>query len=240
MDRKSKHAKITRRTFLKNSGAAMAGLTILPSYVVGGLGHTPPSDKLNIAGIGVGGRGGGVLEGLTGENIVALCDVDWKYAQSTFKKFPNAKKYYDWRKMFDEMGDEIDAVVVGTPDHTHAIISIHAMKMGKHVYCEKPLTHSVWESRQMTEIARRHNVVTQMGNQGNSGEGIRQVCEWIWDGAIGEIREAHAWTNRPIWPQGLERPDNKMEIPDHLKWDLFIGPADYRPYNSVYHPWNWR
>jgi len=218
----------------------MAGLTILPSYVVGGLGHTPPSDRLNIAGIGVGGRGGGVLEGLTGENVVALCDVDWKYARSTFKKFPNAKKYYDWRKMFDEMGDDIDAVVVGTPDHTHAIISIHAMKMGKHVYCEKPLTHSVWESRQMTEIARRHNVVTQMGNQGNSGEGIRQICEWIWDGAIGEIREAHAWTNRPIWPQGLERPDKKMDIPDHLKWDLFIGPAQYRPYNSVYHPWNWR
>ncbi|MBS3806662.1 MAG: Gfo/Idh/MocA family oxidoreductase [Bacteroidales bacterium] len=240
MDKKNTHAKITRRTFLKNSGAAMAGLTILPSYVVGGLGHTPPSDKLNIAGIGVGGRGGGVLEGLTNENIVAMCDVDWKYAQSTFKKFPNAKKYYDWRKMFDEMGDDIDAVVVGTPDHTHAIVSIHAMKRGKHVYCEKPLTHSVWESRQMTEIARQHNVVTQMGNQGNSGEGIRQICEWIWDGAIGEIREAHAWTNRPIWPQGLERPDKKMEIPDHLKWDLFIGPADYRPYNNVYHPWNWR
>lgn len=240
MEKNSKPSKMTRRSFIKNTGAAVAGMTILPNYVVGGLGHTPPSDKLNIAGVGVGGRGGGVLEGLANENIVALCDVDWKYAKSTFEKYPNAKKYYDWRKMFDEMGDEIDAVVVGTPDHTHAIISIHAMKMGKHVYCEKPLTHSVWESRQMTEIARQYNVVTQMGNQGNSGEGIRQICEWIWDGAIGEVREAHAWTNRPIWPQGLERPDKKMEVPDHLKWDLFIGPASYRPYNEVYHPWNWR
>jgi predicted dehydrogenase len=240
MDETNDASRITRRTFLKNSAAAAAGLTILPGFTVSGLGHVPPSDKLNVAGIGVGGRGGGVLEGLASENIVALCDVDWKYAKSTFEKYPKAKKYYDWRKMFDEMGDDIDAVVVGTPDHTHAIISIHAMKMGKHVYCEKPLTHSVWESRQMTEIARQNNVVTQMGNQGNSGEGIRQICEWIWDGAIGEIRQAHAWTNRPIWPQGLERPKKKMEIPDHLKWDLFIGPARYRPYNSVYHPWNWR
>jgi len=240
MDETNDASRITRRTFLKNSAAAAAGLTILPGFTVSGLGHVPPSDKLNVAGIGVGGRGGGVLEGLASENIVALCDVDWKYAKSTFDKYPKAKKYYDWRKMFDEMGDDIDAVVVGTPDHTHAIISIHAMKMGKHVYCEKPLTHSVWESRQMTEVARQNNVVTQMGNQGNSGEGIRQICEWIWDGAIGEIREAHAWTNRPIWPQGLERPKKKMEIPDHLKWDLFIGPARYRPYNSVYHPWNWR
>jgi predicted dehydrogenase len=240
MDETNDASRITRRTFLKNSAAAAAGLTILPGFTVSGLGHVPPSDKLNVAGIGVGGRGGGVLEGLASENIVALCDVDWKYAKSTFEKYPKAKKYYDWRKMFDEMGDDIDAVVVGTPDHTHAIISIHAMKMGKHVYCEKPLTHSVWESRQMTEIARQNNLVTQMGNQGNSGEGIRQICEWIWDGAIGEIRQAHAWTNRPIWPQGLERPKKKMEIPDHLKWDLFIGPARYRPYNSVYHPWNWR
>ncbi|HKL38560.1 MAG TPA: Gfo/Idh/MocA family oxidoreductase, partial [Bacteroidales bacterium] len=240
MDETNDASRITRRTFLKNSAAAAAGLTILPGYTVSGLGHIPPSDKLNVAGIGVGGRGGGVLEGLASENIVALCDVDWKYARSTFNKYPQAKKYYDWRKMFDEMGDDIDAVVVGTPDHTHAIISIHAMNMGKHVYCEKPLTHAVWESRQMTEVARKNKVVTQMGNQGNSGEGIRQICEWIWDGAIGEIRKAHAWTNRPIWPQGLERPDKKMTIPDHLKWDLFIGPAKYRPYNSVYHPWNWR
>ena len=240
MDEKQDASRMTRRTFLKNSAAAAAGLTIIPSYAVSGLGHKAPSDRLNVAGVGVGGRGGGVLEGLSSENVVAMCDVDWKYAKSTFQKFPNAKKYYDWRKMFDEMDQDIDAVVVGTPDHTHAIISIHAMKRGKHVYCEKPLTHSVWESRQMTEVARQQNVVTQMGNQGNSGEGIRQICEWIWDGAIGEVREAHTWTNRPIWPQGLERPKKKMDIPDHLKWDLFIGPAQYRPFNSVYHPWNWR
>lgn len=241
MDQKKKSPKgIDRRTFLRNTGVAAAGFTILPSYVISGLGHTPPSDKLNIAGVGVGGRGGGVIKAVRSENIVALCDVDWKYAAGMLEEFPKAKVYSDWRVMFDEMKDSIDAVVVGTPDHTHAIVAINAMKLGKHVYCEKPLTHSVWESRQMTRIAEEYKVATQMGNQGNSGEGIRQVCEWIWDGAIGDVVEAHAWTNRPIWPQGLERPEEVMKIPEHLEWDLFIGPAPYRPYNSIYHPWNWR
>lgn len=231
---------IDRRSFLKSAAVASAGFIILPSHVVSGLGHRMPSDKLNIVGVGVGGRGGGVIRAVSSENIVALCDVDWKYAAKIFGDFPNAKKYYDWRVMFDEMRDSIDAVVVGTPDHTHAIVSINAMKLGKHVYCEKPLTHSVWESRQMTEIARQYKVATQMGNQGNSGEGIRKVCEWVWDGAIGEVREAHAWTNRPIWPQGLERPKDVYPIPDTLKWDLFLGPAKERPYNPIYTPWNWR
>ncbi|MGD2035207.1 MAG: Gfo/Idh/MocA family oxidoreductase [Bacteroidales bacterium] len=232
--------KITRRQFLENSAVATAGFTILPSSVISGLGHKAPSDKLNIAGVGVGGRGGGVLKALKGENIVALCDVDWKYSAGIFGEFPDAEKFYDWRIMFDKMKDSIDAVVVGTPDHSHAIVAINAMKMGKHVYCEKPLTHSVWESREMTRIANQYKVATQMGNQGNSGEGIRQICEWIWDGAIGEVREVHAWTNRPIWPQGLERPKESMDVPDTLKWDLFLGPAPYRPYNSIYTPWNWR
>ncbi|HOP14099.1 MAG TPA: Gfo/Idh/MocA family oxidoreductase, partial [Lentimicrobium sp.] len=207
-----------RRQFIRNTALTAAGFMIMPSHVISGLGHIAPSDKLNIVGIGVGGRGGGVIRAVSSQNIIALCDVDWKYSKKIFEEFPDAKKYYDWRKMFDELGKSIDAVVVGTPDHTHAIISINAMKMGKHVYCEKPLTHSVWESRQMAEIAREYKVATQMGNQGNSGEGIRQVCEWVWDGAIGEIREAHAWTNRPIWPQGLERPKEVMQVPDTLNW----------------------
>jgi len=240
MRKDHKDFKMSRRSFLKSSATAAAGLTILPSYVVGGLGHKAPSDKLNIAGVGVGGMGGRNIDNVSSENIVALCDVDWKYASETFEKYPKAKKYYDWRKMFDEMGKDIDAVIVGTPDHTHAIISIEAMKRGMHVFTQKPLTHSVWESRMMAEVAEKYGVVTQMGNQGNSGIGIRKLTEWIWDGAIGDVKEVHAWTNRPIWPQGLEKPKKKMDIPDKLKWDLFIGPAEYMEYNSAYHPWNWR
>lgn len=239
-ENKHKESGIDRRSFIRNASLATAGFMIMPSHVISGLGHRMPSDKLNIVGVGVGGRGGGVIRAVKSENILALCDVDWKYSTKIFNEFPDAKKYYDWRVMFDELHESIDAVVVGTPDHTHAIISINAMKMGKHVYCEKPLTHSVWESREMTRIANEYKVATQMGNQGNSGEGIRQVCEWVWDGAIGEIREAHAWTNRPIWPQGLERPSDSEPIPDTLKWDLFLGPAKSRPYNSIYTPWNWR
>jgi predicted dehydrogenase len=240
MEKESDKLNVTRRDFLKNMAVVSAGFTILPSYVISGLGYKAPSDKLNIVGIGVGGRGGGVIKELRSENIVALCDVDWKYSAGIFNEFPKAKKYYDWRILFDELKDSFDAVVVGTPDHSHAIISLRAMQMGKHVYCEKPLTHSVWESRQMTEYAKKYKVVTQMGNQGNSGEGIRQLCEWVWNNEIGEIEEVHAWTNRPIWPQGLERPTN-TEIPhDKLKWDLFLGTAKERPFNSVYHPWNWR
>ncbi len=239
-ERNQRSGGLKRRDFIKNTATAAAGLTILPSYVISGLGHRAPSDKLNIAGVGVGGRGGAVIKGVSSENIVALCDVDWKYASALFNQFPDAKKFYDWREMFDRMGKDIDAVVVGTPDHSHAIVSLNAMKMGKHVYCEKPLTHSVWESREMTRVSEENRVATQMGNQGNSGEGIRQICEWIWDGAIGEIEEVHCWTNRPIWPQGLERPTEAMTPPDTLDWDLFLGPAPLRPYNSIYHPWNWR
>ena len=237
---KKSTSSISRRSFIATSAAATAGFTVLPSNVIAGLGHRAPSDKLNIAGVGIGGRGGADIKALRSENIVALCDVDWDYAAGNFAEFPNAKKYWDWRVMFDEMKDSIDAVVVGTPDHSHAIASIHAMKMGKHVYCEKPLTHSVWESREMTRVAKEYKVATQMGNQGNSGEGIRQICEWIWDGAIGEIREVHAWTNRPIWPQGLQRPKVGEWPPDTLNWDLFIGPAKMKPYHHILHPWNWR
>ncbi len=239
MKKKEKNT-ISRRRFIGNVSTAAAGFTILPSYVIGGLGHVAPSDKLNIAGIGVGGVGGTNVNNCNSQNIVALCDVDWDYASGLFGKYPDAKKYKDYRKMFDEMGDSIDAVVVATPDHTHAIIAATAMKMGKHVYVQKPLTHSVYESRMLTQLANEHKVATQMGNQGNSGEGIRQTCEWIWDGAIGEVTEVHAWTNRPIWPQGLERPKETPSTPPTLAWDLFIGPAKWRPYHPSYTPWNWR
>ncbi len=239
MEKKEKNT-ISRRRFIGNVATATAGLTILPSFMVSGLGHIPPSDKLNIAGVGIGGVGGTNIRNLSSQNIVALCDVDWDYAAGTFKKYPEAKKYKDYRKMFDEMGNSIDAVVVATPDHTHAIVAAAAIRMGKHVYVQKPLTHTVYESRLLTDLAREYKVATQMGNQGNSGDGIRQTCEWIWDGAIGDVTEVCAWTNRPIWPQGLERPTEMPSLPPTLAWDLFIGPAKWRPYNPAYTPWNWR
>ncbi len=230
----------SRRNFVKQSIMVTAGLTIVPSHVVSGLGHKAPSDKLNIAGIGIGGKGHINLKAMDTENIIGLCDVDWKYAKGCFDDFPKAKKYWDWRKMFDEMGDSIDAIMVATADHTHAIIAATAITLGKHVYCQKPLTHSVYESRLLTKLAAKYKVATQMGNQGNSGIGVRQLCEWLWNDEIGEIREAHAWTDRPIWPQGLERPAEVMKVPETLNWDLFIGPAPMRPYNEIYTPWNWR
>jgi predicted dehydrogenase len=202
-------------------------------------GGTPPSEKLNVAGIGVGGMGKSNLKNLSDENIVAICDVDEKYAGKVFDEYPQAKKYSDFRKMLEKQ-KEIDAVVVATPDHTHAVISMMAMKMGKHVYCQKPLTHSVYEARMLTEAAREYKVATQMGNQGHSGEGVRLVCEWIWDGAIGAVREVHAWTNRPVWPQGIDRPQESPAVPATLDWDLWLGPAPVRPYHPSYLPFNWR
>lgn len=231
---------VSRRQFVATSAAAAAGLTILPSGVISAKGRTAPSDKLNIAGIGIGGMGHTNINNLNSQNIVALCDVDWNYSKGTFEDYPDAKKYWDYRKMFDEMADSIDAVVVATPDHTHAITAMAAMQLGKHVYVQKPLTHSVYESRMLRLKANEYGVATQMGNQGNSGEGLRTICEWLWDGAIGEVERVHAWTNRPIWPQGLERPTEKMKVPKTLNWDLFIGPAPMRPYHEAYTPWNWR
>lgn len=230
----------SRREFLKKAVIATAGFTIIPSYVVSGLGHKAPSDKLNIVGVGIGGKGHPNLVGMNTENIVGLCDVDWKYAANCFNDFPKAKRYWDWRKMFDEMADSFDAVMIATADHTHAAIAATALTMGKHVYCQKPLTHTVYESRLLTKLASKHKVATQMGNQGNSGDGVRQVCEWIWNGEIGEVKEVHSWTDRPIWPQGLQRPTEVMSAPDTLNWDLFIGPAPMRPFHDIYTPWNWR
>jgi predicted dehydrogenase len=234
------HSNISRRHFLGTTALAATAVTILPSNVIAGLGHKAPSDKLNIAGIGVGGMGFNNLTNMDTENIVALCDVDSKYAgRNAYRKWPLANKFQDYREMFDKQKN-IDAVMIATPDHSHALPALMAMKSGYHVYLQKPLTHSVFESRIMTETALRYGVATQMGNQGNSGEGIRKVCEWIWAGTIGEVTSVDAWTNRPIWPQGLERPTEKMHVPNTLNWDLFIGPAKFRPYHEVYTPWNWR
>ena len=233
-------SKQTRRNFVKQSLAAGAGFYIVPSTVVGGLGHRAPSDKMNIVGVGVGGKGRNNLGAMNTENIIGLCDIDWNYSAPCFNDFPKAKRYFDWRRMFDELGSSIDGVVVATADHTHAQIAATAMTLNKHVYCQKPLTHSVYESRLLTKLAAKYPVATQMGNQGNSGDGVRQVCEWIWNGEIGEVTEAHAWTDRPIWPQGLERPKTAMALPKDFDWDLFIGPAPMRPYNAIYTPWNWR
>lgn len=235
--------KITRRKFLGNAATAAAGITIVPSVVMGKkFGYTAPSDKLNIAGIGVGGMGNANLKNLKSENIVALCDVDWGYCKQNgvFEEYPGAKWYWDFRKMYEEMGNSIDAVVIATADHTHAVTAANAIAMGKHVYLQKPLTHTVYESRLLTKLAAKHKVATQMGNQGSSGEGVNLVCEWIWNGEIGDIKKVEAFTDRPIWPQGLNRPEKGEWVPETLNWDLFIGPANMRPYNSIYTPWNWR
>ncbi len=233
---------ISRRKFLSTGAKAAIGLTIIPSSVLGrNFGHMAPSDKLNIAAVGIGGMGHANIKAVEAtENIVGLCDVDWKYAKGVFDRFPKAKKYWDFRKMYDEMGKDIDAVIVATADHTHAIVSADAMTMGKHVYCQKPLTHTVYESRLLTKLAKKHKVATQMGNQGSSGEGVNLVCEWIANGEIGEVTKVECATDRPIWPQGLNAPEKVDKIPNTLNWDLFSGPAKVRPYNALYTPWNWR
>jgi predicted dehydrogenase len=230
---------IDRRSFLTNTAIAGAGMVVIPRHVLGGNGFTAPSDKLNIAAIGSGGMGSGNINNCAAENIVALCDVDFNRAADTFKKYPKAKQYKDFRVML-EKEKSIDAVIVATPDHTHAVAAMAAIKMGKHVYVQKPLTHSVFEARKLTEAAREYKVKSQMGNQGRSGEGTRRLAEWIWAGAIGEIREVHSWTNRPVWPQGIGRPQGTPPVPSTLDWDLWLGPAPERPYNPDYLPFNWR
>jgi len=215
--------------------------------VLGGADHTPPSDKLHIAGVGIGGQGGWDLEQVNSENIVALCDVDWDYAAHTFAKYPQATKYKDFRQMFDKE-NSIDAVVVGTPDHIHAVVSMAAIRLGKHVYCEKPLTRTVREARTLAEAARRQKVATQMGNQGMAFEGNRLINEWLWDGAIGPVREVHVWSDRPThsgklplyWAQGIERPKDQPPVPAALDWDLWLGPAPVRTYHPAYAPFRWR
>jgi predicted dehydrogenase len=230
---------LSRRQFVGTAGA-VAAFMVVPRHVLGGARQVPPSEKLNIAGIGVGGQGAGDIQNVSSENIVALCDVDRRQAADTFKKFPKARQYSDFRVMLEKEDKNIDAVVVATPDHVHAVATMMAIKMGKHVYCEKPLTHSMYEAREVAKAAREAKVATQMGNQGHSGEGIRLICEWIWDGAIGPVREAHIWTTHAVWPQGMQRPKETPPVPETLDWDLWLGPAPYRPYHPAYVPALWR
>ena len=233
--------KFSRRSFIATTATAAAAITILPSNVVSGMGYKAPSDKLNLAGIGIGGMGFANLKNLQSENIVSLCDVDWKYAEGAFKFFPKAKMYKDWRVMYDdEAFKSIDGVVIATADHTHCITASHAITMGKNVYLQKPLTHTVYESRLLTKLADKYKVATQMGNQGSSQEGVNLSCEWLANGEIGEVTKVEAFTDRPIWPQGLNTPKQGQWVPETLDWDLFTGPAQMRPYNEIYHPWNWR
>ena len=230
----------TRRQFLR--AMALGGASFLVLRNARSAWSYQANEKLNLAFVGAGGRGAALVDEFAklGENIVALCDVDWRHAAGTFQKFPDAKRYKDFRKMLDELANAIDAVVVATPDHTHAVASIAAMKLGKHVYCEKPLTWCIGEARIMREVAQQKKVATQMGNQGLASSGTRRLVEIIRAGAIGRITEVHLWTDRPIWPQGIDRPKDTPPVPTDLDWDLWIGPAPYRPYHPAYHPFRWR
>jgi len=235
-----KISTLSRRSFLMSSAALLAASnTLARKTTLSRSGYKPLNEKLNIAAIGAGGKGATDIDGCSSENIVALCDADWNTAAKTFQKYPNAKQYKDFRVMFDkEKG--IDAVTISTPDHTHAVAAMAAMERGIHVYVQKPLTHTVYETRRLTEAARKYGVATQMGNQGHSGEGVRQLCEIIWSGAIGNVREVHAWTNRPIWPQGIAAALPQEPVPDTFDWEVWLGPAPSRPYNSGYAPFKWR
>jgi predicted dehydrogenase len=247
MDEQSKgRSLISRRGFVGGLATA-AGVMIVPRRVLGGPGYQAPSDTVNIATVGyVHGMGTSNTNECLKENIVALCDVD-ESERAKFRlertkileKCPNAKRYRDFRVMLEQQKD-IDAVIVATPDHSHAVVAMAAMQLGKHVYVQKPLTRTISEARALTEAARRYKVVSQMGNQGHSGEGVRLIQEWIADGAIGKVREVHCWTNRPIWPQGMPAPAEGLVTPIGLDWDLWLGPAKDRPYHEAYHPFSWR
>ena len=232
-----------RRKFVKNTASAALTFSIVPREVLGGVGYTAPSDKLNIAAIGVGGKGWvnvtySYNDG--SDNIVALCDVDDRMATQARTKWPNAPYYRDYREMLDQEGDRIDAVIVSTPDHMHGVQALDAMRRGKHVYCEKPLTHDIYEARILTQAAEKYRVVTQMGNQGSSGDDTRYVESWIQSGLIGDVTKVHVWTNRPVWPQGIAMPTEKHDIPSEIDWELWLGTAPERPFNPLYVPANWR
>ena len=248
-------SKMSRRNFI-GATAAAAAFTIVPRHVLGGTGVQAPSDTLNVATVGIGGQGGSNTSAAqrAGANIVALCDVDdsWSNVRRTYQQYPNAARYKDFREMLEKQKD-IDAVIIATPDHSHAVIAMAAMRRGKHVYVQKPLTKYVWESRMLTEAAHKYKVVTQMGNQGHSGTGVKEVEKMITDNIIGQIRQVDAFTNRPIWPQGVNMPPQEIPVPEGMDWDLWIGPAPFRPYaqfpdvnNSrgggmqTYAPFNWR
>ncbi len=241
----SKRVDTGRRKVLKSSAMAAGSFFIVPRHVLG-KGFIAPSDKLNLAAIGAGGKGRSDIinawnEG--SENVVALCDVDMGQAKRTVDHFPDAKFFADFRQMLDEMGQEIDGVTISTPDHTHAVAAMAAMDLGIHVYVQKPLTHNIYEARMLTETARQKKIVSQMGNQGASNPGQQQMLEWFDKGLIGTVKEAHIWTNRPVWPQGISVPTEAMSLPETMSekdWDLFIGPAAMVAYHPLYHPFKWR
>jgi len=233
----------SRRNFIKKAGLAAGAVTIVPRYVLGGNGFVAPSDKIYVAGIGAGGKGASDIASFAKSGkaeISFLCDVDDRRAADTVKNFPKAKYYKDYRKLLDENHKSIDAVSVSTPDHMHAIQAMAAMQLGKHVYVQKPLTHDIHEARMLTEAAKKYKVVTQMGNQGASGDGVRQMREWYDAGTIGDVHTVYCWTDRPVWPQGIPWPDKKAEIPKELDWNLWLGTAPAREYVEKIVPFNWR
>lgn len=240
--KKTKKNNQSRRDFLKNTSLAAAGFFIVPRHVLG-KGYIAPSDKLNIAGIGVGGKGASDLAEFSKSpkvNIVALCDVDDRQSVKSRQSFPNAKYYKDFREMLDKEKNNIDACSVSTPDNCHAVAALSAMQLGKHVYVQKPLTHDIYEARTLTEAAKRYKVITQMGNQGGSGDGVRKMKEMVDAGLVGDVHTVHCWTNRPVWPQGIPTPTGNFDIPKELDWDLWLGPAKKIDYNPAYLPFNWR
>src|SRR5919199_1341143 len=223
-------ATTSRRQFLQTGALAATSFLIVPRHVLGGKGFIAPSDKLNIAGVGVAGKGFSDTNNAFNKganNIVALCDVDWGRDQvkKNFEQHPNAKRYKDFREMLDKEGKNIDAVTVSTADHTHAVVAMAAMQRGKHVYVQKPLTHNIYEARMLTEAARKYKVVTQMGNQGSSNPQQKQMVEWFDKGLVGNVHTVYLWTNRPVWPQGIPVPQPAAEVPADLDWDLWLGPA---------------
>jgi predicted dehydrogenase len=232
--------KLNRRDFLAKTSTIGVGYWVASRTGIA-LAKSA-NEKVNVAAIGCGGMGGGDIGSLAGKgcNVVALCDVDHKHAGGSFQKFPNARRFWDFREMLDKMEKEIDAVNVSTPDHTHAVATMDAMKRGIHVYTQKPLTHDVYEARMLTKAARKYKVVTQMGNQGTAHDGLREAVEVIRAGAIGKPLEVHVWTNRPVWPQGIDRPKEGQPVRDGLNWDLWLGTAPERPYHEAYCPFKWR
>ncbi|MDO9373142.1 MAG: Gfo/Idh/MocA family oxidoreductase [Bacteroidota bacterium] len=233
----------SRRNFLKNGLVMAAGFYIVPRHVLGGKGFTAPSDKLMVAGIGVGGKGESDINEFfkSGKAEIAfLCDVDDRQAVKSRERFPKAKYYKDYRKMLEKEGKNIDAVSVSTPDHNHAVQAMAAMQMGKHVYVQKPLTHDIYEARMLTEAAVKYKVVTQMGNQGSSGDGVRKLMEWFQAGLIGDVSDVYIWTDRPVWPQGVPWPTTTNSIPAELDWDLWLGTAPKKEFVENIVPFNWR
>ena len=239
----SKGTDGTRRAFLAATGTA-ATFMVVPRHVLGGVGYIPPSERVNVAGIGVGGMGGGDIATVTklGANIVALCDVDEKQAAGSFAAHPKATRYKDFRIMLDKEAKNIDAVTISTPDHVHAVATMAAIKAGKHVYTQKPLTHTIHEARELAKAAKAAGVASQMGNQGHATEGARLTNEWIQSGIIGEVREVHVWTDRAgnMWKQGADRPKETPPVPQTLDWELWQGPVRERPYHPAYAPFLWR